>query len=86
VLAHELCGHAWPSIGTKGQLKWARPAHNETIKIENTIAAEHGDNNVRGLFVDQLGCGESAAYLPDDKIWTWPEACLPKGLKYPANP
>jgi RHS repeat-associated protein len=82
ILGHELCGHAWKKIGYTGG-SFFRPAHDKTIVIENQLAKEHGDKNVRGLFKNAPGCGESSGYHSADKIWFWPEACLPKGLTYP---
>ena len=61
VLAHELCGHAWMGDrGTHGP-DHAQPrgegGHQETVKRENLIRAEH-KMELRGSFKDP-NCGES---------------------------
>ncbi|HEX2049184.1 MAG TPA: DUF4157 domain-containing protein [Actinomycetota bacterium] len=59
VLGHELCGHALLMVrGTHptgpAPTHGGRPSHDETVKIENKIAAEHGvpASELRGLFAD----------------------------------
>ncbi len=63
VLGHELCGHAWlgntgrhcaDKYSTRGQ---GEEGHQETIKRENELRAEHGIDP-RGSFKDP-NCGES---------------------------
>ena len=50
LLAHELCGHAVPRIGTKED-RGDRPSHDISIDIENDIAQERGWP-ARGLYSD----------------------------------
>lgn len=61
VLGHELCGHAWLGNAGKhcGDEKQARGegGHQETVKRENELRAEHGIE-LRGSFKDP-NCGES---------------------------
>jgi hypothetical protein len=61
VLGHELCGHAWMANTGSHAADVASPrgegGHQETVKRENLIRAEHGIE-ARGSFKDP-NCGES---------------------------
>lgn len=67
VLGHELCGHGWlGNFGKHGpDVKWPRGmgGHQEAVKRENMLRAEHGID-LRGTFKDPY-CGES--YWRDKK-------------------
>ncbi len=76
ILAHELCGHAkdgFPNGGPTGN----RPGHDDTIKVENQIASEHG-HVARGLYGDPRQ-GESFHYPIDDSAYKdAPGLCDPR--------
>jgi hypothetical protein len=61
VLGHELCGHAWMGNTGSHAADEASPrgegGHQETVKRENLLRAEHG-MEARGSFKDP-NCGES---------------------------
>jgi len=61
VLGHEMCGHAWMmntgSHAADEAAKRGEGGHQETVKRENELRAEHGID-LRGTFKDP-NCGES---------------------------